>query len=66
MNHSKPRIYQTREGYDIITSDGSLYNLVGERVKKIGKVNEKYQPSGRLLRKIPNHIKSIFFKLQSL
>lgn len=58
-----PRIYQTNQGYDIITSDGRLYRLQGT-IKLIGRVGDKFQPSGRLLRNIPNHLKTIFYELQ--
>ena len=58
-----PRIYQTKQGYDIITSDGRLYRVQGT-IKLIGRVGDKFQPSGRLLRNIPNHLKTIFFQLQ--
>jgi hypothetical protein len=66
MFHSRPKVYKLKNGYDIITSDRTLYNVIGVTIKKIGKVNERYQPSGKLLKHIPNEIKSIFFKIQSL
>lgn len=58
-----PRIYKTKTGYDVITSDSRLYRLEGS-VKLIGRVGDKFQPSGRLLKNVPNHLKTIFFQLQ--
>lgn len=57
------RLYKTPTGYDVITSDGRLYHVEGS-VKLIGRVGNKFQPSGKLLKKIPNHMKNIFFQLQ--
>ena len=60
-----PRVYKTKVGYDIITSDNRLYRLSG-KVELIGRVGDKFQPSGKLLKKIPDHIKTIFFQLQQI
>ena len=58
-----PRIYKTKIGYDIVTSSNVLYTVSGT-IKKVGRVGDNFQPSGVLLKKIPNHLKTIFFKLQ--
>jgi hypothetical protein len=57
------RIYKTKIGYDIVTSNNILYVVSGS-VKKIGKVKDNYQSSGVLLKSIPNHLKTIFFQLE--
>jgi hypothetical protein len=59
----KPQVFKVRGGFDIITSDGRLYNH-SARTKYIGKVNDQFKPSGKVLTKIPNHLKEIFFNLQ--
>jgi hypothetical protein len=58
-----PRIYQTKLGYDIVTSDGRLFRVQGT-IKLIGRVGDKFQPSGKLLKNVPNHLKTIFYELQ--
>jgi hypothetical protein len=59
----QPRIYKVKQGYNIVTSDGRLYVHTTRTVYK-GKVGDNWQPSGTLLTKIPNHLKTIFFQLQ--
>jgi len=60
-----PRIYKTKSGYDIITSDRRLYSY-NDKEKYHGRIDElKFKPSGRLLKKVPNHIKEIFFQIQN-
>jgi len=64
--HSKtPRIYRVTHGYDVIRHDNTLYHIEGQTFKKIGKIGANFKPSGNLVRGIPNHLKSIFFKIQS-
>lgn len=62
----KARIYQTTQGYDVVTHEGTLYQLVkaGKSYvqKKCGKVGDNYSV-GVLLKKIPDPIKTIFFTL---
>lgn len=59
----KAQIFKVKQGYDIITSDGRLYNHT-TRTKYVGKVGESFKPSGKVLNKIPDHMKEIFFNLQ--
>lgn len=56
------RVYKTQYGYDLIIRS-VLYHYETHLVK-IGTVDERYK-SGRLLKKVPGHLKGIFFKLQS-
>jgi hypothetical protein len=58
------RLFKTKEGYEVVKHSRDVYAIIGKRVKYIGKVSPSYQSSGRLLKNIPNEIKSIFFKLQ--
>lgn len=58
------RLFKTKDGYEIVKHSRDVYAIIGKRVKYIGKVSPNYQSSGRLLKNIPNEIKSIFFKLQ--
>jgi hypothetical protein len=58
------RLYKTKDGYEVVKHSRDVYAIIGKRVKYIGKVSATYQSSGRLLKKIPNEIKSIFFNLQ--
>jgi hypothetical protein len=58
------RLYKTGDGYEVVKHSRDVYAIIGKRVKYIGKVSANYQSSGRLLKKIPNEIKTIFFKLQ--
>ena len=58
------RLFKTKDGYEIVKHSRDVYAIVGKNVKYIGKVSPGYQSSGRLLKQIPNEIKSIFFKLQ--
>jgi hypothetical protein len=62
---NRPRIYRVTHGYDVITSDNTLYHVPGQTFKKIGKIGPKFKPSGNLVKGIPNEIKSIFFKIQA-
>lgn len=60
----KPRIYKVKQGYDIVTSKGELYTYT-TTIRYKGKVDlKKWQPSGVLVKNIPNHLKQIFFQLQ--
>jgi hypothetical protein len=63
-----PTLTQSAHGYNLITSDNRLYFLFetssGFSSQFKGKVNENYKPSGKLLKKIPNRLKPMFFKLQ--
>lgn len=59
----QPSIYKVKQGYNIVTSDGRLYSYI-TRIKYIGKVGDNWQPSGKLLKDVPNHLKTIFFQLQ--
>ena len=58
------RLFKTKEGYEVVKHSRDVYAIVDRRVKYIGKASANYQSSGRLLKNIPNEIKSIFFKLQ--
>jgi len=58
------RLFKTKDGYEIIKHSRDVYAITGKRVKYIGKVSPNYKSSGRLLKTIPNEIKTIFFKLQ--
>jgi hypothetical protein len=58
------RLFKTKDGYEVVKHSRDVYAIIGKRVKYIGKVSANYQSSGRLLKKIPNEIKTIFFKLQ--
>jgi hypothetical protein len=58
------RLFKTKEGYEVVKHSRDVYAITGKRVKYIGKVSPNYQSSGTLLKKIPNEIKTIFFKLQ--
>jgi len=59
-----PRIYQLKTGYEILTSDGLLFTVTGKIVKPCGKVGNSWKGSGRLVKGVPNQIKTQFFKLQ--
>lgn len=63
----KARVYQHAGGYDIVNSAGRLFRVVPSAqayvVKDCGRVTDKWIPSGRLCRQIPNPIKKLFFKL---
>lgn len=59
------RLYKTKDGYEIVKHSRDVYAIIGKNVKYIGKVSPSYIPSGRLLKNIPNEIKTIFFKLQT-
>jgi hypothetical protein len=58
------RLFKTKDGYEIVKHSRDVYAIVGKNVKYIGKVSPSYQSSGRLLKQIPNEIKSIFFNIQ--
>jgi len=58
------RLYKTKEGYEVVKHSRDVYAIVGRRVKYIGRVSASYQSTGRLLKNIPNEIKTIFFNLQ--
>lgn len=60
----RAKVYKTAIGYDIITSDGVLYSL-SPLLKKHGSIGANFKPSGKLLSKVPDHIKQIFFELQN-
>jgi hypothetical protein len=57
------KIYKVKQGYNIVTSDNRLYSYT-TRVKYIGKVGDNWQPSGKLIKDIPDNLKTIFFQLQ--
>ena len=63
-----PTLTQTTHGYNLITSDNRLFFIFetssGFSSQFKGKVNENYKPSGKLLKKIPDRLKPMFFKLQ--
>ena len=58
------RLFKTKDGYEVVKHSRDVYAIIGKRVKYIGRVSANYQSTGRLLRKIPNEIKSIFFNIQ--
>lgn len=64
------RIYQTKMGYEIKKESGELYaitNVAHDKkplVKYVGKFSNAWVPSGKLLKNIPNKIKTIFFNIQ--
>jgi len=60
----KAQVFKTSVGFDIINSKGELFTVTGNQAQKKGTVGEKFKPSGKLLKKIPNHLKDIFFNLQ--
>ena len=60
----KAQVFKTSQGFDIINCKGELFSISGEQIKKIGTIGPRFKPSGTLLKKIPAHIKSTFFKLQ--
>jgi hypothetical protein len=64
------RVYKTRDGYEIKKETGELYAIIKSHVTKklvvryIGKFSSSWAASGRLLKAIPNEIKTIFFNIQ--
>jgi hypothetical protein len=58
------RLYKTKDGYEIVKHSRDVYAIIGKNVKYIGKVSPSYKSSGRLLKNIPNEIKTIFFNIQ--
>lgn len=60
------RLYKTKDGYEIVKHSRDVYAIVGTSIKYIGKVSPNYKSTGRLLKNIPNQIKTTFFKIQSL
>ena len=57
-------LYKTNDGYEVIKHSRDVYAIIGKRVKYIGKVSANYKSNGRLLKNIPNEIKTIFFNIQ--
>lgn len=55
------RVYKTQYGYDLIIRR-TLYHYEIKLVK-IGTVDDRYK-SGRLLKKVPGHLKNVFYQLQ--
>lgn len=64
----KPAIYQTRDGFDILTGAGVLHQVVkfGDRwhVQKVGPVGPAFRPSGRLVHGLPPFLRRLFFSVQ--
>jgi hypothetical protein len=58
------RLFKTKDGYEVVKHSRDVYAIVGKHVRYIGKVSSSYQSSGRLLKQIPNEIKTIFFNIQ--
>jgi hypothetical protein len=58
------QLFKTKDGYEIVKHSRDVYAIIGKRVKYIGKASANYQSTGRLLKTIPNEIKSIFFNIQ--
>ena len=58
------KLFKTKDGYEVVKHSRDVYAIIGKRVKYIGKVSPTYQSTGRLLKTIPNEIKSIFFNIQ--
>jgi hypothetical protein len=58
------KLFKTKDGYEIVKHSRDVYAIIGKHVKYVGKVSANYQSSGRLLKKIPNEIKTIFFNIQ--
>ena len=58
------KLFKTKDGYEVVKHSRDVYAITGKRVKYIGKVSSSYRSSGRLLKNIPNEIKSIFFNIQ--
>lgn len=58
------KLFKTKDGYEVVKYSRDIYAITGKRVKYIGKVSPSYRSSGRLLKNIPNEIKSIFFNIQ--
>jgi len=66
----RPLLYQTKDGFEMVNSEGKLYSITkltggGYGTRAVGAVNEAWHGSGRLLKKIPNSIKRLFFKLNT-
>jgi hypothetical protein len=64
------RIYKTKSGYEIKKDTGEVYAIIDMGVDKkpmlkyLGKFSDRWTPSGKLVKGIPNHIKQIFFNIQ--
>jgi hypothetical protein len=58
------QLFKTKDGYEIVKHSRDVYAIIGKNVKYVGKVSATYQSSGRLLKTIPNEIKTIFFNIQ--
>ena len=58
------QLFKTKDGYEIVKHSRDVYAIIGKSVKYVGKVSASYKSSGRLLKTIPNEIKTIFFNIQ--
>ena len=58
------QLFKTKDGYEIVKHSRDVYAIIGKSVKYVGKVSANYQSTGRLLKSIPNEIKTIFFNIQ--
>jgi len=62
-----PKLYQTKDGFNLVTSDKRLYFIFatskGFCSQLKGSVGENFK-GGRLVKKIPDNLKPMFFKLQ--
>lgn len=58
------QLFKTKDGYEIVKHSRDVYAIIGKHVKYVGKVSANYKSTGRLLRTIPNEIKTIFFNIQ--
>lgn len=64
------RVYKTKDGYEIKKDTGELYAIIKSHitqkmlVRYIGRFSNGWAASGRLLKSIPNEIKTIFFSIQ--
>lgn len=64
------RIYQNKFGYEIKKETGEVYAITDlghdkkPMVKYVGRFSDAWTPSGKLIKGIPNKIKTIFFNIQ--
>lgn len=58
------QLFKTKDGYEIVKHSRDVYAIIGKSVKYVGKVSASYKSRGRLLKSIPNEIKTIFFNIQ--
>ena len=58
------QLFKTKDGYEIVKHSRDVYAIIGKHVKYVGKASANYKSSGRLLKSIPNEIKTIFFNIQ--